>query len=690
MRVACDFETRSTVDLKDTGVYPYAAHPDTDVWCLAFAVDDGPVDLWTPGMPVPAAITAAIAADAAGNPVEFRAWNANFERLIWREIMVPRYGFPPLAMERWVCTMAEALAMALPAQLGQAALVLGVTEQKDMAGKDLMQRMARPRRMEGGRPVWWDEPERKARLYAYCQQDVETERAIVPCLRRLSPTERAVYLLDQRMNDRGIAIDRPLVEAAQAIALEGTRRADAALTAITNGAVTGNKNHGKLLAWVRAQGVDVASVDKASVMQLLAGALPPAVRAALVVRAEAGRTSVAKLESMAQAAGADDRLRGLLFYHGATTGRWSGRLVQPQNFPRGEVEGVERFIPAVLDRNYDAIDLFEPPVKVVSSLLRACLVAAPGHVLVAADYSAIEARVLNWLAGQDDIVALFARGEDVYRHNAAKLYRIPLAEVQKFPHRHTGKFQELACGFQMGAKKAVIAAKDVYGLDLVAMHGSAEAAFEKAKEIVQGYRATHPAVVDLWYATERACLDAVRTPGVPRRFGAEERLTAVCAGAYLYVKLPSGRLLCYPSPKVVDAETPWSREARLEAEAARAQHLAEGCDGPPPEIPPVETKPSLEFATLNQNRQWARERTYGGKLVENIVQAVARDLMAEASIRAEAAGFAPVLLVHDEVVCETTPDADVSQFERILATTPDWARGCPIAAEGWMDTRYRK
>lgn len=675
MVLGVDFETRATCDLRASGVYRYAEDVNTDIWCMAWAFDDEEPAIWTPADGVlPLRVCDHIHAGR-----EMRAFNAQFERVIWNKIMVPRYGAPPVRLEQWVDTAAEAAAMALPRSLDQCAAVLGVRQQKDQDGYGLMMRMTRPRDMrDDGTPIWWDEAgsrelaakkqrtertlekdladvrAKRDRLFAYCMQDVRTERAIMPALRRLTPAEREVYLLDQRMNDRGVLIDLPLVSAARGIVSEAVDRAELALEQVTGGAVTSITKPKQLLAWVQSQGVDATSMAKPAVAELLSSDLDPKVREALQLRVDAGRSSVAKLVSMEDVACVDGRARGLLLYHGAGTGRWSGKLLQPQNFPRGEVGDIEAYIPDVLEGRYDAIDLYYPPIVVVSSMLRGMLRAPDGYDLIAGDYSAIEARVLNWLAGQQDIVDLFARGEDVYKYNAARLYNIPLGEVKKFPHRQTGKFQELGCGYGMGWKKAVSAAKDVYGLEISP---------EQAREIVDSYRATHPRVKAFWYETENACLDAIAAPGQPFTFGAARNLKAIKAGAYLYLVLPSGRPLCFAAPKIVEAPTPWG-----------------------------EMKNTMEFSGVDSyTRQWGRMRAYGGLLVENIVQAVSRDLLAEAMLRLENDGYTPVLSCHDEIICEVPQDfGSVKEFEERMCVLPNWAAGCPVAAEAWRGERYRK
>jgi DNA polymerase bacteriophage-type len=671
-----DFETRSTVDLKAAGVYPYAAHPTTDIWCMAWAFDEEEPEIWTPARtfihegltgiednPLPQRVVEHI--EKGG---EVRAWNAQFERIIWREIMVKRYGAPEIALEQWHDTAAEAAAMALPRALGQAAEATGVPAQKDDKGYRLMLQMAKPRKIHpDGRIEWWDVPEKVATLKAYCKQDVRTESAMVKVIRRLTPRERELYLLDQRINDRGIRIDRPLVVAAQGIATEGVNRANLVMRQLTNGTVSEVTNHQALTAWLRNQGVDTDGVSKLAVKNLLEGEdLTEPVREALEIRADAGRSSVAKLQSFLDVAGDDDRLRGLLLYHAASTGRWAGRLVQPQNFPRGEVDDVEQFIPWILAGEYDAIDLFHPPIVVVSSMLRSMLIPGEGHDFVAGDLSAIEARVLNWLAGQEDMIELFRKFDaapkaekpnfDPYRVNAARLYKIPLAEVLKFPHRQGGKFQELSCGFGMGWEKAISGAD-------TAQYGYLKLTPEFAKEVVANYRETHPQVKAFWYEAENACIAAIERPGAPVAFGDRGRIRAIKAGGYLYIILPSGRPLVYAAPRVVEAETPWGA-----------------------------IKPQIEISAVHsKTKQWVRERTYGGKIVENIVQAAARDIIAEGLLRSAERGYTPVLSVHDEIVAEVPLGfGSVEEFEALLTELPTWAEGCPVAAEGWRGPRYRK
>jgi DNA polymerase len=662
-------------------VYPYAAHPSTDVICMAYAFDDEEVELWTPPPPRTCDCPPKWACSQCMNLPEqyllperviehieqggeMRGWNANgFERHIWREIMVKRYGAPPVADAQWFDTMAEARAMSLPGSLDMAAKVTGVADQKDDKGYRLMLQMAKPRRIEpDGTIVWWDTPAKLAQLYDYCKQDVRTERAVAKVIHRLSPNEREIFLLDQRVNDRGVKIDRALIDAAQVVADIGIERANLVLRELTNGTVSEVTNHAKLTEWLQSQGVETDSVAKPAVAKLLEGDdLSPLVREALETRADAGRTSVAKLRSFLDAAGRDDRVRGLLAYHVASTGRWGGRLVQPQNFPRGTVKGIEELIPLMLAHEYDVLSLVEHPLVIVSSMLRAMLTAEAGHDLMVADFASIEAVLVNWLAGQDDVVDDFRaylagdKDRDPYRKMAVRMGRAATpAEVTKLD-RNAGKAAELGCGFGMGAQKFVSAAWTVYQVKVTD---------EQSKDAVKIYRDSHGKVRQFWKDTENAVKWAIEHAGSVVKFGDKDRLRAVVAGKYLYVVLPSGRPLVYPAPRIVMAPPPWG--------------------GP--------DMPQIEYSAVNQKTsRWGRERTYGGKLVENIVQAVARDLMAGAMLRAEQRGYPPVLSVHDEVVAEVPVGfGSVKEFEQIMCELPPWAEGCPVAAEGWRGKRYRK
>jgi DNA polymerase bacteriophage-type len=646
--VSIDFETRSTIDLRRTGVYPYAKHETTDIWCMAYAFPGEDPQLWKPGESNDDRLIQWITEGKA-----LRAWNANFERVIWNEIMVGRYGWPKTTIEQWFCTAAEARAMSLPGTLGDAASVLRVDQQKDTEGQNLMLRMARPRAYtENGKPIWWDVPDRVHRLSQYCLQDVRTESAILARVRALDESERAVFTLDQKINDRGVRFDRELASAARDIAAKALDRANERLREITNNQVQAVTAVGDFTRWLQSRGVDTTSITKAVVRELQKQDLPEDVLEALRIREEAGKSSVAKIESMFEAACPDDRIRGLLLYHGASTGRWAGRLVQPQNFPRGNVHNPEDYIPMVLTRDIHSIDLHHPPLEVVSSMLRSMLTAAPGHKLVAADFSAIEARVLAWLAGERDLLNTFASDGDVYKVMASKIYRKPVESIEK-PERQMGKMAILGLGYGMGAVKFVDACKTMADITITR---------EDSKKVVDLYRGSNVAIVELWRELEAAALKACMEPGT-RQVAARGLIRFMKKEGYLWMRLPSGRLLCYSDPAVVERETPWGTLQN----AVRV------------------------YGTNSVTRKWQPYDLYSGLITENAVQAIARDVLVEAMLRAESRGYPVVLSVHDEVVCEL-PESEGSahELEEIMREIPEWAEGLPLNAEGWEGFRFRK
>ena len=653
--LSIDFETRSTVELPKTGVYVYAAHESTAIWCMAWAFDDEEPEILFPedtvlgpGQALPQRILDHIAAGG-----RLRAHNANFERIMWRDCGRRRYGWPEIQLGQWECSAAEAAAMALPRSLGKAAHVLGVPFQKDEEGHRLMLRMCRPRSTKGGEVIWWDVAPRLERLGEYCRQDVRAEQSISKVLRRLSASEREVYLLDQRVNDRGILLDVPLAHAARAITEDGLERSADLLERATGGVVSSVTQVGRLKAWLEEQGVPVTALDKESVGELLAQAeMLPQVRMALEARKDFGRSSVAKINAMLAGRCADDAMRGLLLYHGATTGRWAGMRVQPHNFPRGDgIDDPESFIPDVLARDYDAIDLVYPPLELVAGLLRGMMIARPGYRLMAADYSGIEFRTINWLAGQEDVLDVIRSGRDQYRVNASQMFGVPYDEVTK-QQRQGGKAVELGCGFGMGWKKfQATAAKAPYFLTLTD---------EEAQGYVRFYRESHDKVKQFWYDLEGAALRAVRAPGSLQHAG---RLTYMAAGPLLWCKLPSGRLLCYPGARVIERETPWG-----------------------------ELRPAVQYYTTHAiTKQWTAVDLYGGLLAENVTQAVARDVMVDGMRAVEAAGYPVVLTVHDEIVTEpVNGHGSVTDFTQLLQLVPEWAGGLPVEVEAWEAGRYRK
>jgi len=669
--LSIDFETRSTGDLRKSGVYPYAAHKDTDVWCLAWAIDDEDPGVWTPslGRWVPEEVE-----DHVAEGFEVRAWNAQFERTIWNEIMVKRYGFPPLSIDQVYDTAADAAAMSLPRSLDQAARVLGLPVEKDMAGHRLMMQMAKPRKKI---PLtWWDDPDKLARLIEYCRQDVRVEREIAKRIRPLSKSERRVYVLDQVVNDRGVGLDLPLIHAAGKIVREGTRRADEELRELTAGAVSGATKVADLTRWLQAAGAELDDVRKDTIRDFLnqaEGIVQDDVRRVAELRQETGKSSTSKLGAMQAASCPDGRARGLLLYHGAGTGRWAGKLIQPQNFPRPAMKRPEVYIPRVLAGEFDMIEIEEPALLVISSLLRSMLIPAPGHRFLSGDYSQIEARVVAWIAGERKLVEAFARGEKVYEQMGAAYSGKLLDEITKdSEERQVGKNSVLGCGFGMGADRFAEQVWTQSGIRLDRGARDEEGRLLKgevdvAQLIIDTYRGLYTMIPAFWREINSAAIAAVRFPGETYTCGKGATIKWSVRGQFLWCVLPSGRPLAYALP-------------RLEERTVR------------PKNKDPFTVTSVTFMGVNSvTRKWERSAGYGGLFTENVVQAMARDIMAAAMLRVEDAGYPVVLTVHDEIVCEVPDEhGSLEELLRLMTVLPPWAEGLPVAAEGWAGERYRK
>jgi DNA polymerase len=635
-----DFETASTVNLKRLGAAAYARHPETRILCLAWAFDDDPVQVWRPGTPFPQAVADHIAHGGA-----ISGWSLQFEFHIWNAKFAT-----PMTAGQLDDTQARAAYHGLPMALADAGKVLKLPIQKDRAGHDLMLRMARPREVVPTLRWWHDEdPLKYDELETYCINDVASERAIDKRLPPLPDRERRIWLADFKANARGIAVDINLVDKLQAVADDVKRDLDREMRRVTKGRVQTTSNVGQIAAYINVDcGFRLEDVNKDTVKEFLeAPYLPPGVREVLALRQAAAKTSAAKLPVLRDAAPPDGSaariIRGLLAYYGAQrTGRWAGRLFQPQNLPRGVLKPheVEQAI-AILNAGGTAevlTLLFGQPgvaaLDVVITLIRSCLIARPGKRLVVADFSQIEARVIAWLAGQQDVLDVFESGEDVYTHTARAIGS---------QSRQLGKVLVLACGFQQGGDRFQETAKG-YGIHLT--NSQAHAA-------VAAWRQANPKIVDLWWTYQRAAVTVALGP----------HGTLVTAGKCVFNRRRGGMVIILPSGREL------------------FYHDIDMFDG------------DLIYNGVNQTtKQWGEIRTYGGKLAENITQAVARDVMCEAIL--DLPPYLDLLLtIHDELICE----CDLAQAPRSvdllldkMKTTPSWAKGLPVGAAGWTGERYRK
>ena len=667
-----DFETASRVDLKAQGLDVYARDPSTHVHCMAYAFDDKPVEMYTPTHSMdPRGVRAHT---EAGGLVY--AHNVAFELAIWNHVMVPRYGWPILRPEQCRCTMCMAYAMALPGSLENAAPACGIPQRKDAAGKRVMLKLCRP---NAAGEFWTPEtaPADFRALYAYCKTDVEVERALHARLMELSEQEQAVWNLDYQINQNGILVDLVAVDKALALVAQEKIRLDREILRVTGGVVGSCTEVQLLVKWIRLQGVKVTGLAKADVLDALDGEdLPQPVRDALELRKEAAKSSTAKLVAMKERAVADGRIRGIHQYHGASTGRWAGRGVQTQNLPRTRAttspQDVEQIIAHLGDRAY--VDAFYGPVlDALSDSLRGMIVAPPGHDLIAVDFSNVEGRVLAWLAGEAWKVGAFkafdaGEGPDIYKLAYARSFNVLVTEVTK-AQRQVGKVMELALGYGggIGAFQSMAKNYNVHFSD------------EDAEAIKVAWRFAHPRIVSYWKELENSAICAL-TLGRPVTaglgVGPGRQITFKKSGSFLWCRLPSGRVLCYPYPEMREVTTPWGEEKEALTYMTVVSNL--------------KAKVLPDPASAGS---WKRISTYGGSLAENVTQAVARDLLVGALLRINQRGAKIVAHVHDEAIVEVLSSAGedtVKQFEMLMSEAPSWAIGLPLAAEGWRGPRYRK
>jgi DNA polymerase len=648
-----DYETRSRLVLNAVGSHRYAADASTEILCCAYAIDDGLVQLWTPGNPVPPEFI-----EAANNPAWIVAAHGDhFESAIEHHVLAPRFAWPEIPLERHCCTMARALALGLPARLSAAADALELDNRKDAGGERLMHQMAKPRRARQGedpaRIYWFDDPERLDRLYEYCCQDVEVERELYDRLPALSSAEQAQWVLSCTINQRGFCVDRKFAEAARKIAQVAGPEIDAELAEITGGAVTKVNQIARLQAWLKQQGCTAKKLNRKAIEhQLEKEDLPPTTRRVLELRLGGAQAAVKKIDALLVRAGTDSRIRGSFRYHGAATGRWAGEGFQPQNLKRPTVD-LEAAITAVSTGNYEYVrKLYERPLAVIGDCSRSMIIAAPGHAMIGADFGAIESRVLAWVAGEGWKLDAYRRfdathdpRDEPYCETACRIFRVSSGSYKKeSPERSVGKTCDLAFGY-MG------------GLNAWRKFEPNRFSDAEVEQFKRDWRAAHPAIKKFWYDLDRAAWTAVRERGRVVGCG---RVAFKCTGNFLFLRLPSSRKLAYPQPRIIGDD--------------REQHVvfADNAAG--------------QFKDYRNGHG-----AYGGTWTENVVSGIARDLLAGAMLRIEAAGYPIVLHVHDELVCEVPIGfADAEEFTKLMTRKPAWALDLPIAASAWIGARYCK
>lgn len=666
-----DFETRSLEDLRKTGSYRYS-EGHTDVWCMAYQDDQtNEKGVWKPGDPIP---------ELFKDPFQtYCAWNARFERDIYNNILIPTYGFPELIVEQWRDPSAVARYQGLPGSLANAGKEVGlpVDEQKDVEGRKLMLQMARPRkRSSEDEVVWWDSPEKVDRLVQYCQQDVESQIALHKKLGGLPPNELKVFWLDQHINDRGVRIDLDAVYGLIEVLDLLDRQSDIECRKLTAGEVDSVSKLQQIKQWIlQRTGREIKDFSQGNLTLLIDEFTEdPTVQALLKLRKDSAKTSTAKIRAMAETVSKDGRIHGMMMYYGAHTGRWTSRLVQLQNLPQGiglSEEEADSYLTKIKEEyQWQDHELPEeecergwldwikqvsekaPPMEVISSLIRPLIIPADGHTFYVYDYKAIEPRVLAWISGEDKLLSAYKENRDVYSEMASVLYGIPIQEVTK-QQRQFGKVVIIACGYQMGVNKFSQTCAS-WGIKVTE---------EEASIAVKTYREYYSKIPAFWYALQNKMTNAFKNPGSFKfscGFKNKLKFFQRQENAPLQVMLPSNRVLHYQQP-IYDSS-----------------------------VNSFSDSPSLGYHT-DQFGKWVTKSLYGGLLAENIVQAISRDLMADAMLRLDAAGYPVVFSVHDEIVCEVPVGfGSTEEFESIMTQAPEWAAGLPVEVEGYTSSRYRK
>ena len=656
--LSIDIETYSSVDLAKCGVYKYTEATDFDILLFGYSTDGGPVQVvdLACGETIPPEIVDALTND----DVTKWAFNAQFERICLSRWLRDHGGFDNayysipedtvgnyLDPASWKCTMIWSAYMGLPLSLEGVGAVLGLGKQKLTEGKELIKYFCQPcapTKANSGRTRNLPEnaPDKWASFKRYNIRDVEVEMSIQDKLAKF-PVPEAVweqYHLDQEINDRGVALDMDLVR--QAIAMDTRSRAEltAAMKKLT--ALDNPNSVQQMKQWLSDNGLEVDSLGKKEVAEMLKTA-PAELQKVLLLRQQLAKSSVKKYQAMEKAVCADGRARGMFQFYGANrTGRWAGRIIQMQNLPQNHLPDLAEARGLVHCGDFEGVELlYEDVPDTLSQLIRTAFVPKPGYKFIVSDFSAIEARVLAWFAGEIWRQEVFEKGGDIYCASASQMFGVPVEKHGVNGHlRQKGKIAELALGYggSVGALKAMGAIE--MGLDGDELPG-----------LVSSWRDANPAIVQFWWDVDEAVKLAVKrkASSTVREIGFE------CRSGMLFITLPSGRKLSYPKPRM--------GENRFGGE-------------------------SVTYEGVGATKKWERIESYGPKFVENIVQAVSRDLLAEAMLRLRDRSI--VMHIHDELVIEADIGDSLGEICRIMAETPPWADGLLLRADGYETKFYRK
>lgn len=640
--LAIDIETYSDVSLPDCGVHRYAASEQFEILLFAYSLNDEPtqiIDLAS-GEKIPDKIMEYLTDDS----VIKTAYNAAFERNC-----INRFFGLSLKPEGWRCTLVQASMLSLPLSLEGVGEALNLDKKKMSEGKDLIRYFCmpcKPTKANGGRTrnLPSDAPEKWELFKTYCIRDVDVEKQIRNKLAKfpIPDREQKLYCMDQRINDRGIMVDQELI--GHAVACDLLYKETVTEKAYEISGLENPNSVSQLKDWLNEKGIEVDSLAKAAVEELVENTQGD-VAEMMKLRLAMSKTSVKKYEAMERSVCPDGRVHGLLQFYGANrTGRWAGRLVQIHNLPQNHMEDLELARSLVKEDRYDLVELlYDSTPDVLSELIRTAFVARPGCRFIVSDFSAIEARVMGYLAGEGWVMEEFRGAGKIYEQTASKMFHIPIEEITKgSPYRARGKVASLACQYG-GAEGALIS--------MGALNFVEE---EELKGLVQSWRTANPHIVNYWYEIDGAVKAAVKE----RKMTKVGMVTVYYQSGMLKIALPSGRVLSYVRPRMT--------VNRFGSE-------------------------SVSYEGIGTNRKWTRIESYGAKFCENIVQATARDVLAEAMLRLEKKEFDIVCHIHDEVVLEVPEgSSSVEEVNEIMAVCPDWCEGLPLKAAGFESPFYKK
>lgn len=648
-RLHIDIETYSPEDLASCGAYRYAAHPDFMILLFAYAFDDAPVTVLdlASGCTLPAPVKRSL----TDPEVVKVAHNAAFERTC-----IGRMLGKTLDPSQWECTMAQCARCGLPLSLGEAAKALGLDSQKMTEGKALIKQFCTPHQAtllsNSERVLPSDDPKGWETFKEYCRMDVEVERELDKALAWLTPTdfERDLYAIDQTINDTGVLLDMELVD--NAVRMDTIYKARLNAEAQTITGLSNPNSAAQLKTWITDRtGLELDSLRKSDLPDIKAATDDKEVLRVLQIRAELNKTSTKKYETMQKMVAADGRVRGILQYHGTRTGRWAGRGVQLQNLPQNHLEDIDLARTLVKEDDLDTLELCYGDVSdTLSQLVRTALVAPKCKTFAVCDFSAIEARVLAWLASEDWVLEVFRGHGKIYEATAAQMYGCDISEIGKTdPRRQKGKIAVLALGYGGG----------VGALESMAHNYHMTLSKEDMTGIVNDWRRANPHIVRLWGTLETAAQRCCAT-------GADQQAAGLVfhrrpEDGTMTILLPSGRLLCYHNMR--QGTNRWG-------------------------------KASLKFQGVDpETKKWGWIETYGGKLTENVIQAIARDCLAYTLQQMYGRGYQTVFHVHDEIVCEVNEAKaaeDLRSIQDIFARTPVWADGLPLKGAGYITSYYLK